>query len=111
MNNPSHSLISRGSLAFNRYFHNFFSNPMPTNGSDTVKQVLPVQPITQRKLFTDLAVNDHRSIFVQFNPLTSEGQITNCRGKLYALSNKRFLLRSVNVSYIFSLSQIRYIAG
>lgn len=111
MKNPSHNFISRGSLALNKYFHHLFDDELPSTKPAPVSRVLPVQPITQRKLFTKLAIKDHRSIFIQLNPLTTDGQITNCRGKLYQLSNKRFLLRNENISYVFSLNQIRYIAG
>lgn len=111
MKNPSTKFINRGSVALNRYFHHLFDDEITSNNGQPVPQVLPVQPVAQRKLFTKLAVEDHRSIFIQLNPLTPEGQITNCRGQLYPLPNKRFLLRNQNVSYIFTLKQVRYIAG
>lgn len=111
MKNPNTNLINRGSVALNRYFHHLFDDEATSYNDQPVPKILPVQPVAQRKLFTKLAVEDHRSIFIQLNPLTPEGRITNCRGQLYPLSNKRFLLRNQNVSYIFTLKQVRYIAG
>lgn len=111
MKNPSTNLFSRGSLALNKYLHNFFDEQPLQSHHTPLKKVLPVQPVAQRKLFLQLAVNDHRNIFMQLNPLTPAGQIINCRGLLSKLPNGRFLLKNNNVSYIFSFDQVRYIAG
>ncbi|WP_251546264.1 hypothetical protein [Limosilactobacillus caecicola] len=112
MSNTTEKIVARGSLALNRYFHAFFADDMAESTHQApVDRVLPVQPVKQRKLFTQLAIQDHRNIFMQLNPLTSAGQIINCRGILRSLPNGCFLLQNDKVSYIFTLNQIRYIAG
>lgn len=111
MKNPSRTILTKGSLALNKYFHHFFDDEPYQHQLKPVEQVLPPQPVRQRKLFTRLAIEDHREIFMQLNPLTSDGEIINCRGTLSKLANGRFILQNQNISYIFSLEQIRYIAG
>lgn len=111
MKNPTTHLLTRGSLALNKYLHNFFDEEPKHGQQALVQQVLPVEPLAQRKLFIKLALQDHRELFMQLNPLTSEGQIVNCRGQLRKLPNGRFLLKNKQLSYVFTLEQVRYIAG
>lgn len=111
LKNINSNLLNRSSLALNKYFHTIFNDEPLSDKQAQVKKVLPYQPIAQRKLFTKLAIADHREIFMQLNPLTTAGNIINCRGQLSKLSNGLFRLKNHNVLYIFSLQQIRYIAG
>lgn len=111
MKNSTFNLITRGSLAVNKYLHNFFDDELVPNAQTPVSQVLPVEPLSQRKLFIKLALQDQREVFMQLNPLTAEGQIVNFRGHLRKLANGRFLLQNHGLSYIFSIEQVRYIAG
>lgn len=111
LKNINSNLLNRSSLALNKYFHTIFNDEPLSDKQAQVKKVLPYQPIAQRKLFTKLAIADHREIFMQLNQLTTAGNIINCRGQLSKLSNGLFRLKNHNVLYIFSLQQIRYIAG
>ena len=111
MNDSNINLLNRSSLAFSKYLHIIFNDEPLAHPHSKVKKVLPYQPVAQRKLFTRLAMADHREIFIQLNPLTTNGSIINCRGRLSKLSNGLFKLKHHNISYIFSLQQIRYIAG
>ena len=111
LKNINSNLLNRSSLALNKYFHTIFNDEPLSDKQAQVKKVLPYQPIAQRKLFTKLAIADHREIFIHLNPLTTAGNIINCRGQLSKLSNGLFRLKNHNVLYIFSLQQIRYIAG
>lgn len=111
MKNLNSNLLNRSSLALNKYFHTIFNDEPIAHQHSSVEKVLPYQPIAQRKLFAKLAIADHREIFMQLNPLTTAGNIINCRGRLSKLSNGLYRLKNHNVLYVFSLQQIRYIAG
>lgn len=111
MKNPSTNLFSRSSVALKKQFHKLFEDEPHHSLTNKVRQVLPIQPLEQRRLFIKIALHEHRNIFMQLNPLTNAGQIIDCRGTLHSLPNGRFLLTNHNISYLFSLNQVRYIAG
>lgn len=111
MKYPSSNLFIRGSLAFKKRLHHLFEGQPDQHSPEQVQQVLPVQLIDQRRLFIRIAIQKHRNIFMQLNPLTTAGQIINCRGFIRKLPNGRFMLTNHKISYIFSFNQIRYIAG
>lgn len=111
MKNPRTDLFSRSSVALQKKLHQFFDDPVSLISSTPVPHVLPVQPLRQRQLFIKIAIHEHRNIFMQLSPLTNAGHIINCRGYVQNLPNGRFLLTNHNLSYLFFLQQVRYIAG
>lgn len=111
MFNSNINSLKQSSLKVAQRFHSFFDDPNYDCPKTTVPRILPIEPLFQRRLFTKIAIQEHRNIFLQLNPLTQAGTIINCRGYLTRLANGCFLLKSKNVNYLFTMQQIRYIAG
>ena len=87
----------------------YLSEEVDTNVRDI--KILPVEPLFQRKLFLQKSLDNDLNIFVQLNPVSSDGRIVNIRGKLRKIGYHRYLLTNGKVNYIFTLDQLRYITA
>lgn len=90
------------------YFQDFF-DPAPQNFNKV--RLLPVEPLFQRRLFLKKAISCKRPVFLQLDPLTDEGQTVNVRGVVHRMDRDRFLVTNRNLTYVFYIDQLRYIAG
>lgn len=107
MQMSAQSLFSRNNRLAN-YFQDFFD---PAPQTDDEVQLLPVEPLFQRRLFLKKAIEAKRPVFLQLDPVTDEGHTINIRGLVHPIDHGRFCVTFRNLTYIFRLDQLRYIAG
>lgn len=108
MQMSAQSLLSRSNHVLSHYFQDFF-DPAPQDTKEV--RLLPVEPLFQRRLFLKKAIESKRPVFLQLDPLTHAGHTVNVRGVIHPLSHERFLVTAHNLTYVFHLHQLRYIAG
>lgn len=108
MQMSAQSLLSRSNNVLSHYFQDFFDpEPQVTNNI----QLLPIEPLFQRRLFLKKAIESKHSVFLQLDPLTEQGHTINVRGIIHPINHGRYLVTARNLTYIFRLHQLRYIAG
>lgn len=108
MESRSTSLLNRGSSLLANYLKDFFD---PADVSSPEIKLLPKEPLFQRQLFIQKAVQTGQSVFLQIDPVNADGYTVNIHARLKALGNDRYLAVKHNVSYFFNIKQLRYIAA
>lgn len=104
----NNSLLTRGSYLLANYLKNFFDSDDTPN---SVIKLLPKEPLFQRQLFIDKAIESGQEVFLQIDPVNADGYTINVHARIKSLGNNRYLASNHNVSYFFNLSQLRYIAA
>ncbi len=108
MQMSAQSILSRSNNVLSHYFQDFF-DPEPQDTKEI--RLLPVEPLFQRRLFLKKAIASQRPVFLQLDPLTNAGHTVNVRGVIRPMNHGRFLITAHNLTYVFHLHQLRYIAG
>lgn len=73
--------------------------------------LLHQQPVEQRQLFIQRAIDDGRQVFAQLLPVNGDGYRVNIHATVKKLANDLFLFQTHNLSYVVRFTQINYIAS
>lgn len=110
MQKSTSTILRQGTVKLIDHLRPLFNEPLFEEQAPVT--LLPVEPLFQRQLFLQMAVADHREVFIQLMPATPDGYPVNIRGRLQPLPQDRYLLTTNdNRDYFFTINQLRYIAG
>lgn len=73
--------------------------------------LLTQQPVQQRQMFIQRAIDDGRQVFAQLLPVNGDGHRVDVHATVKKIANDRFLFQNHNLSYVVRFTQINYIAS